>query len=90
MVVIHCVVAKNDPEDILDVSAEVKIEIDNVILKNDKNFALLLRKWECFEKFPEETQKEHVRNDKMLIRVKKVIIQKVFLISLFTLLQHIL
>ena len=35
-------------------------------------------------------KEEHVHDDEMLIRVKKVIIQKGFLISLFTLLQHVL
>ena len=70
----------------MDVSAEVKLEIDNAVLKNVKDFALLLRKHKYFEKYPEETQEEHVHNDKMLIRVKKVIIQEGFLISLFTLL----
>ena len=51
---------------------------------------ILLRKHKYFEKYPEETQEEHVYNNKILIRVKKVIIQKGFLISLFTLLQHVL
>ena len=70
----------------MDVFAEVKLEIDNAVLKNVKDFALLLRKHECFEKYPEETQEEHVHDNKILIRVKKVIIQEGFLISLFTLL----
>lgn len=54
--IIHYAVFKNDPENILDVSAEVKLEIDNMISKNDKDFALLLRKYKYFEKYPEDTQ----------------------------------
>ena len=59
MDVIHYAVAKNDPENILDMSKEVKLEIDNAILKNDKDFSLLLRKYKYFEKYPEETQEEY-------------------------------
>lgn len=59
MDVIHYAVAENDPENISDVSAKVKLEIDNVILSNDKDFALLLRKYKYFEKYPEETQEEY-------------------------------
>ena len=59
MDLIHYAVAENDPENISDVSAEAKFEIDNAILKNDKEFAVLLRKYKYFEKYPEETQEAY-------------------------------
>jgi glutathione S-transferase len=54
--IINYATLQNDPENILDITQEVQSEIDQLILKNDTDFAKLLHQYKYFEKYPDESQ----------------------------------
>ena len=54
--IIHYAIGQNDPEGIAEVSKDLQEQIDKLITSNDSEFALLLRKYKYFERYPEESQ----------------------------------
>ena len=59
MGIIYYALSQNDPEGLNNISNEVKSAIDNLIRINDTEFALLLRKYKYFERYPEENQESY-------------------------------
>ena len=57
--IIHYAIKQNDPEGIDSVSAELRVQINELIASNDSEFASLLRKYKYFEKYPETSQKSY-------------------------------
>lgn len=57
--IIHYAIDQNDPEGIANVSGELQVQIDKMIASNDSEFALLLRKYKYFERYPEDSQESY-------------------------------
>lgn len=56
MDIIHYAISQNDPEEITNISSDIKNRIDEIIAINDTKFALLLRKYKYFERYSEYSQ----------------------------------
>lgn len=57
--IIHYAIKQNDPEGIDNISAQLRVQINELIESNDSEFAPLLRKYKYFEKYPEDSQEEY-------------------------------